>query len=93
MTLETMVKTGISEAVLTDLEKGFYRKIRVDPVLGPTFAERVTNWELHLAKMVNFWSLIALMTATRLKVRFGLIPAQEHPSGARLSVEMLCKVV
>ena len=73
MTLKIMAKTGLSEAVLTDLVHGFYRKIRVDPVLGPIFAEQVSNWEPHLAKMVDFWSSVALMTG-----RYHGAPVPKH---------------
>ncbi|SER93449.1 hemoglobin [Tranquillimonas rosea] len=52
---------------------GFYGKIRVDPVLGPIFAERITDWEPHLEKMVDFWSSVALMTG-----RYHGAPVPKH---------------
>lgn len=57
-----MEQTGLDEAALTELVHRFYGKIRQDPTLGPIFAMRITDWEPHLARMVDFWSSVALMT-------------------------------
>ena len=40
----------------------FYSKARADAVLGPIFAERVTDWPAHEAKIANFWSNAILRT-------------------------------
>lgn len=53
---------GVDEAMITRLVHGFYDGIRADPVLGPIFAARVTDWTPHLARMVDFWSSVMLMT-------------------------------
>ncbi|MGL4324037.1 MAG: group III truncated hemoglobin [Beijerinckiaceae bacterium] len=53
-------KAGISEADLIRLVHTFYDRIRVDAVLGPIFNSQITDWTPHLAKMVDFWSSIAL---------------------------------
>ncbi len=55
-------RTGLDEQVLTDLVHAFYDKVRADDVLGPIFAARITDWTPHLARMVAFWSSVALMT-------------------------------
>jgi len=73
VTQELMDRTGLSEALLVKLVHGFYDKIRVDPVLGPIFAERITDWEPHLEKMVDFWSSVALMTG-----RYHGAPVPKH---------------
>lgn len=73
MTLEMMERTGLSEAVLTSLVHGFYGKIRHDPVLGPIFAARISDWGPHLEKMVDFWSSVALMTG-----RYHGAPVPKH---------------
>ncbi|WP_246717168.1 group III truncated hemoglobin [Oricola nitratireducens] len=57
-----MAKTGLDEVRLTALVHRFYDKVRADPVLGPVFAERIADWDPHLARMVDFWSSVALMT-------------------------------
>lgn len=62
MTAALMAETGLDEAILTTLVYRFYDKVRADPVLGPIFAARITDWEPHLARMVEFWGSVALMT-------------------------------
>lgn len=62
MTASIGAETGLDEDVLRALVHGFYDKIRRDPVLGPIFAARITDWEPHLERMVAFWSSVALMT-------------------------------
>ena len=78
MTAALMAQTGLDETRLTALVHRFYEKIRIDPVLGPIFAKRIHNWEPHLAKMVDFWSSVALMTG-----RYSGTPMSAH---ARLPV-------
>lgn len=62
MTASLMAETGLDEVVLTTLVHSFYDKVRADPVLSPIFAARISDWEPHLARMVTFWSSVALMT-------------------------------
>lgn len=62
MTAQLMQETGLDEEKLTALVHQFYAKVRKDPMLGPIFAEHVIDWPAHLAKMVDFWSSISLMT-------------------------------
>lgn len=64
MTASLMAETGLDEVVLTKLVHSFYDKVRADPVLGPIFAARISDWEPHLARMVAFWSSVALMTGS-----------------------------
>lgn len=54
---------GIDEAFISLLVDSFYSKIRNDDELGPIF-DRVIgdNWDIHLAKMKQFWGAIALKT-------------------------------
>lgn len=62
MTLAIMQETGLTEDRLTELVHRFYGKVRADERLGPIFADRITDWEPHLARMADFWSSVALMT-------------------------------
>ncbi|NEV00887.1 group III truncated hemoglobin [Bradyrhizobium uaiense] len=55
-------RTGITEALIEQLVHGFYAKVRKDPMIGPVFEARITDWEPHLAQMCAFWSSVALMT-------------------------------
>ncbi|WP_439471152.1 group III truncated hemoglobin [Brevundimonas sp.] len=54
--------TGIDEAMIEELVETFYGRVRDDVLLGPVFAERVTDWGPHLAQMKLFWSSVALST-------------------------------
>ena len=48
-------------ASLTELVHRFYADVRADPLLGPVFEEALHDrWEPHLARMVDFWSTVAL---------------------------------
>lgn len=62
ITAELMERTGLSDGVLKRLVHGFYDRVRKDPELGPIFDERIRDWGPHLARMVEFWSSVALMT-------------------------------
>ena len=62
MTANIVAKTGLDEEVLRRLVHEFYAKVRSDLILGPIFAERITDWGSHLDRMVAFWSSVALMT-------------------------------
>jgi hemoglobin len=50
---------GIDEAVLERLVRAFYERARLDPEIGPKFAN-VDDWESHIAKIAAFWSSVAL---------------------------------
>lgn len=62
ITAALMTRTGLDEEVLRELVFRFYAKVRSDAMLGPVFAERISDWEPHLDRMVAFWSSVALMT-------------------------------
>jgi hemoglobin len=80
MTAAIIAETGLDEAVLTRLVHRFYDRVRADPMLGPVFAARIADWEPHLARMVDFWSSVTLMTG-----RYHGTPVPKHvglPIGA-----------
>jgi hemoglobin len=62
LTSEIQSKTGMDEAMIERLIRGFYARIREDAVLGPIFASRIEDWEPHLQRMFAFWSSVALMS-------------------------------
>jgi hemoglobin len=62
ITAEIMERTGITEAMIERLVRGFYAKVRADAVLAPIFEARIADWEPHLQRMCAFWSSVALMT-------------------------------
>lgn len=55
-------ETSIDEAMIERLVRGFYARVRTDPLIGPIFAARIADWEPHLQRMCAFWSSVALMT-------------------------------
>jgi hemoglobin len=62
ITARIAADTGITEAMIEQLVRAFYAKVRADPVLGPVFEAKIADWEPHLAQMFAFWSSVALMT-------------------------------
>lgn len=55
-------QTGIDEPMIARLVDAFYDRVRADPLLGPVFAERISDWRPHLEQMRLFWSSVALMS-------------------------------
>jgi hemoglobin len=45
LTAEIMERTGINEAMIERLVRGFYAKVREDAVLGPVFEARIKEAE------------------------------------------------
>lgn len=46
---------GVDAAYIAAFVERFYGKIREDALLGPIFAARVADWNLHLGRMKGFW--------------------------------------
>ena len=55
-------ETGIDEAMIARLVDGFYDRVRADPLIGPVFNDRISDWGPHLEQMKLFWSSVALMS-------------------------------
>ena len=55
-------ETGIDEAMIDALVEGFYARVRDDALIGPIFADRISDWAPHLVQMKLFWSSVALST-------------------------------
>jgi hemoglobin len=62
ITAEIVARTGITEAMIERMVRGFYAKVRQDAVLAPVFEARIQDWEPHLEQMFAFWSSVALMS-------------------------------
>lgn len=73
MTRAIEAETGIDEAMIERLVRGFYDRVREDEVLGPIFDAHIDDWEPHLERMFAFWSSVALMTG-----RYHGQPMQKH---------------
>ena len=69
-----MAATDIcSEEEVTQLVHQFYARVRQDDLLGPIFNRHVADWDVHLAKLVDFWS--AILRGTK---RFSGAPMPAH---------------
>lgn len=66
-------RTGIDETMIARLVHAFYGAVRRDPVLGPIFEDRIADWDMHLGRMCEFWSSVALSTG-----RYQGQPMQKH---------------
>lgn len=65
---------GIDEAMIHELVHAFYARVREDKALGPIFDRAIGDgWDLHLAKLCDFWSSVMLATG-----RFQGRPMQAH---------------
>ena len=73
---------SVTEEMIEALVHGFYGRVRTHPDLGPIFDNAITDWEPHLAKMVDFWS--AVMLSTR---RFKGNPVMKHNALASVTPE------
>ena len=63
-TTSSAVPTGVpSPDSITQLVHGFYADVRADPLLGPVFEKALHGqWDVHLQRLVDFWSTVALGT-------------------------------
>jgi len=46
---------GIDATFIARMVDTFYGKIRADALLGPIFAARIGDWDVHLDRMKRFW--------------------------------------
>jgi hemoglobin len=46
---------GVDADYIAGFVERFYGRIREDALLGPIFAGRVEDWDLHLGRMKQFW--------------------------------------
>jgi hemoglobin len=57
ITAEIAERTGITEAMIERLVRGFYEKVRADEMLAPVFEARIRDWEPHLQRSLRFGHL------------------------------------
>ena len=53
-------QSTLDAAAITRLVDHFYARVRRDPDLGPVFNAAVHDWDEHTARLVSFWSSVAL---------------------------------
>ncbi len=52
-----------TKETINTLVHGFYADVRKDPLLGPVFENALRGrWDVHLQRLVDFWSTVALGT-------------------------------
>lgn len=61
-----LIPDGLDEAMVRAVVDDFYRKARLDDVVGPIFNRIIpdADWPAHLDKIARFWSSMLLGTAT-----------------------------
>ena len=62
-----------TEEEVTHLVHRFYARVRQDDLLGPIYHRHVSDWDQHLARLVDFWS--AILRGTK---RFAGAPMPTH---------------
>ena len=61
--LRRPVHPEIDEQTIRALVHAFYGRVRADEQIGPIFARVIgQGWDVHLAKMCDFWSSVMLLT-------------------------------
>lgn len=64
----------ITEAMIEELVRTFYARVRQDSRLGPIFMKALgEDWEEHLLLLIDFWSSLMLTTG-----RYSGRPLQKH---------------
>ena len=53
--LSEALSIGIDAEYISSLVDQFYARVREDELLGPIFAERISDWPAHLQQMKRFW--------------------------------------
>ncbi len=72
-----------TEAEVATLVHAFYARVRADAVLAPIFSAHISDWDSHLAKLVDFWSSMLRSTG-----RFTGTPMPKHIALPELSAEL-----
>jgi hemoglobin len=61
--LRRPVHPEIDEQTIKALVHAFYGRVRADDQIGPIFQRVIgQDWDVHLAKMCDFWSSVILLT-------------------------------
>jgi hemoglobin len=70
---------GIDDIYISNMVERFYARIQADEILGPIFAQRISDWPHHLAHMKKFWRSIMLKTG-----EFSGNPMTKHAAIAKI---------
>lgn len=64
---------GLTDRHIREVVDEFYRRVQRDELLGPVFERHVHDWNVHLARLTDFWSSALLHTG-----RFSGRPVESH---------------
>lgn len=53
--LSEALSIGVDATYISSFVDRFYDRVREDELLGPIFAERISDWPAHLEQMKRFW--------------------------------------
>ncbi|WGD34918.1 group III truncated hemoglobin [Olleya sp. YS] len=70
-------KTISTRDDVTLLVHEFYKKVRIDALLGPIFNDAITDWETHLDHLVTFWET-SLFIGRKLEHKYTGNPLEAH---------------
>ena len=56
------IHPAFDEASIGQLVRIFYGRARADEVIGPIFADAVSDWDVHIGRIADFWSSVLLRT-------------------------------
>jgi hemoglobin len=76
----SIIEGAVSEADIRALVDAFYATVRDDDLLGKVFDHHVEDWSVHLPKMYDFWSTVALHSG-----RYSGRPLETHARLPELS--------
>lgn len=71
----------ITEDAIGQLVRRFYGRARLDPMIGPVFEAAITDWEPHIARIVDFWTSMMLGTGRYKGTPFAVhmpLPIEPH---------------
>ena len=54
----TRLRATFTPEAIDRLVSTFYQRVRDDALLAPVFADRITDWPTHLARMNAFWASV-----------------------------------
>ena len=78
---------AVTEALIEDVVRGFYGRVRDNPELGPIFDGAIQEWEPHLLKMMDFWSAVMLSNGS-----FPLTYPLMAPRGGKPPLAMMIRI-
>lgn len=80
--MTALARFPIARADIETIVSAFYKRVRQDSILGPVFAQHVTDWDAHEAKITLFWANAILMERN-----YSGNPMQVHAAAANVHAD------